>query len=246
MGINVEPIKTKKVYRVIIEQILQMICSGELEVGQRLPPERELAEMFQVSRPSVREAMRVMEVMGLLDRRPGGGSVVTDLNIGELLNMLSPVFLKRGGFAIELVELRYLLETRAAELAAEQITPDKAESLRSCIARMAGAGREGDSEAEARADIEFHETIFAISDNYVLQQAARFVTSLLENSVRFGRRVILEGGYENQKLLEQHRRILDGIAAGKPAEARAAMETHMKLVFEYYLRADRGAPGETV
>jgi len=239
MTIKVQPVKTKKVYQVIIEQILEMIRTGELAVGEKLPPERELAEMFHVSRPSVREALRVMEVMGLLDRRPGGGSVVTDLNIGELLNMLSPIFLKRGGLAIELVELRYLLETRAAELAARNITPGKALSLEKCVDRMASAAEARDSEAEAQADIEFHETIFALTENYVLQEAARFVTSLLENSVRFGRRVILEGGYENRELLEQHRRILAAIAAGEPELSRAAMETHMNLVFEYYLRAEK-------
>lgn len=221
-----------------------MIRRDELRVGEKLPPERELADMFEVSRPSVREAMRVMEVMGLLDRRPGGGSVVTDLNIGELLNLLAPIFLKRGGLEIELVELRYLLETRAAELAARNITPAGAASLSSCVERMAEAGEAGDSEAEARADIEFHETIFELTDNYVLQQAARFITSLLEGSVRFGRRVILEGGYENEKLLEQHRRIVDAISAGEPELSRAAMEQHMNLVFEYYLRADREAGDE--
>ncbi len=239
MTIKVQPVKTKKVYRVIIEQILEMIRTGELSVGEKLPPERQLAEMFHVSRPSVREALRVMEVMGLLDRRPGGGSVVTDLNIGELLNMLSPIFLKRGGLAIELVELRYLLETRAAELAARNITPEKALSLEGCVERMASAADDGDPEAEARADIEFHETIFSLTENYVLQEAARFVTTLLESSVRFGRRVILEGGYENRELLEQHRRILAAIAAGEPELSRAAMETHMNLVFEYYLRAEK-------
>lgn len=239
MSIRVQPVKTKKVYQVIIEQILEMIRTGELTVGEKLPPERELAEMFHVSRPSVREALRVMEVMGLLDRRPGGGSVVTDLNIGELLNMLSPIFLKRGGLAIELVELRYLLETRAAELAARNITAEKAKALEECIVRMEAAGEAGDAESEARADIEFHETIFALTENYVLQEAARFVTSLLENSVRFGRRVILEGGYENRKLLEQHRRILVAISAGEPELARGAMETHMDLVFEYYLRVEK-------
>lgn len=221
-----------------------MIRRDELRVGEKLPPERELAERFEVSRPSVREALRVMEVMGLLDRRPGGGSVVTDLNIGELLNLVSPIFLKRGGLAIELVELRYLLETRAAELAARNITDTGATSLSVCIEHMAEAGEGDNSEAEARADIEFHETIFELTANYVLQQAAHFVTTLLESSVRFGRRVILEGGYENEKLLDQHRRIAEAISAGEPELARTAMEQHMNLVFEYYLRADRESDDE--
>ena len=227
-----ERIENKKIYQIIIERIVDMIRTDELKVGEKIPPERELAVKFGVSRPSVREALRVMEVMGLLERRPGGGSVVTDVNIGGLLNLISPIFLKREGLAIELVELRYLLETRAAELAAAGITPERAAALSDCVDRMADAQAAGDSEAEARGDIDFHETIFSFSDNYALGQAASFVTNLLESSVRFGRRVVLEGGYGDQKLLEQHRRILEGISAGDAKAARAAMEEHMSLVIE--------------
>lgn len=231
-----ERIENKKIYQIIIERVVDMIRRDELKVGEKLPPERELAAKFGVSRPSVREALRVMEVMGLLERRPGGGSVVTDVNIGGLLNMVAPIFLKREGLAIELVELRYLLETRAAELAARNITSGRGATLRECIERMATAQAAGDQEAEAEADISFHEAIFSFSENYALRQAATFVANLLESSVRFGRRVVLEGGYGDQALLEQHRRICEAIASGDPEPARKAMEAHMKLVLEYYFR----------
>ena len=231
-----ERIENKKIYQVIIERIIDLIRTDELRVGEKLPPERELAAKFGVSRPSVREALRVMEVMGLLDRRPGGGSVVTDVNIGGLLNMVAPIFLKREGLAIELVELRYLLETRAAELAASNITDSRAKQLNACIGRMSAAQSKGDAEAEVRADIDFHQSIFSFTDNYALRQAATFVTDLLENSVRFGRRVVLEGGYGDRQLLDQHRRIYESIVAGEPEQARKAMEAHMNLVVEYYLR----------
>jgi GntR family transcriptional repressor for pyruvate dehydrogenase complex len=178
-----------------------------------------------------------MEVMGLLERRPGGGSVVTDVNIWGLLNILAPIFFKREGLAIELVELRYLLETRAAELAARNITVDRAEELRECLERMASAQAAEDPEAEALGDIDFHETIFSFSDNLALRQAATFITDLLENSVRFGRRVVLEGGYGDEELLAQHRHIYDAIVDGNPVAARKAMESHMNLVVEYYLKA---------
>lgn len=231
-----EPIENKKIYQIIIERIVDMIRKDELKVGEKIPPERELALKFGVSRPSVREALRVMEVMGLLERRPGGGSVVTDVNIGGLLNMVAPIFLKREGLAIELVELRYLLETRAAELAAANITQERVAELRECVERMTSAQELGDAEAEAVADIGFHQSIFSFTDNYALRQAATFVTDLLENSVRFGRRVVLEGGYGDRELLEQHRRIFEAVASGEPEQARKAMEAHMNLVVEYYLR----------
>lgn len=231
-----ERIENKKIYQIIIERIVDMIRTDELKVGEKIPPERELAAKFGVSRPSVREALRVMEVMGLLERRPGGGSVVTDVNIGGLLNMVAPIFLKREGLAIELVELRYLLETRAAELAAGNMTKERAAELEACVERMASAQEAGDAEAEALADIDFHQSIFSFTDNFALRQAATFVTDLLEHSVRFGRQVVLEGGYGDRELLQQHRRIYEAVVAGEPDRARKAMEAHMNLVVEYYLR----------
>jgi DNA-binding FadR family transcriptional regulator len=236
--VDVKPVETKRVYQIIIEQIIELIRQDELRVGEKLPPERELAERFNVSRPSLREALRVMEVMGLLERKPGGGSIVTDLNIGRFLNMVSPIFLKRAGLAIELVELRYLLETKAAELAAENITEEGSAELRTFAQRMQEAFDAGDTEREARTDIEFHERVFSLTENYVLQSAAKFVTDLLEQSVRFGRYVILDGGLDPQKLLNQHLDIIEGIASGDPQAARQAMESHMQLVIDFYLRAN--------
>jgi GntR family transcriptional repressor for pyruvate dehydrogenase complex len=231
-----KPVETKRVYKAVMEQIIEMIRDDKLRVGEKLPPERELAVEFGVSRASIREALRVMETMGLLERKPGGGSIVTDLNIGSFLNMLSPIFFKRGGFAIELVELRYLLETKAARLAAENITEEGARELRGVVERMRRANTDGDRETESASDIELHETLFRLTGNTALVSAAKFVTDLLEHSVRFGRRVILEGGLEPGRLLEQHEEIVNAVAAGEPARAAQAMREHMELVIEFYLQ----------
>lgn len=231
-----KPVETKRVYQAVIDQIIEMIREDEIRVGEKLPPERELAEQFGVSRASMREALRVMETMGLLERKPGGGSIVTDLNIGRFLNMLSPIFFKRGGLAIELVELRYLLETRAARLAAANISKEGAAELRSCAERMQEAHAKGDHEAESAVDIELHETLFRLTDNTVLVSAAKFVTDLLEHSVRFGRRVILEGGLNPDELLGQHLEIVDAVIAGDPPRAARAMGQHMQLVIDFYLQ----------
>ncbi len=233
---EIKPVQTKRIYQAVMEQIIEMIREDEIKVGEKLPPERELAEQFGVSRASMREALRVMETMGLLERKPGGGSVVTDLNIGRFLNMLSPIFFKRGGLAIELVELRYLLETRAARLAAANITADGKEQLQSVKERMRTAHGNADREQEVATDIELHETLFRVTGNAVLMSAAKFVTDLLEHSVRFGRRVILEAGLEPGRLLEQHMEIVDAVRAGDSERSARAMEAHMQLVIDFYLQ----------
>lgn len=233
---EIKPVQTKRVYQAVIEQIIEMIREDEIKVGEKLPPERDLADQFGVSRASMREALRVMETMGLLERKPGGGSIVTDLNIGRFLNMLSPVFFKRGGMAIELVELRYLLETRAARLAAANIGKEGAEALREIAATMRRAHESGDRETESTTDIRLHEALFRITGNTVLMSAGKFVTDLLEHSVRFGRRVILEGGLEPGRLLQQHMDIVDAVTAGDPEGAARAMGEHMQLVIDFYLQ----------
>src|SRR3989304_4005061 len=83
--VDLEPIKSTRIYEEIVRQIKAMIAEGRLKSGDQLPPERELAEKFLVSRTSVREALRALESLGLLEIRPGGGTVVREEAVGSLL-----------------------------------------------------------------------------------------------------------------------------------------------------------------
>ena len=91
---NISPINAKKVSQLIIEQFINMIKEGKLKMGDRLPPERTLAEMFNVSRASVREAFSAMEIIGLIEVRQGEGSYITELNIGPFINTIAPLFVQ--------------------------------------------------------------------------------------------------------------------------------------------------------
>lgn len=109
---KVKPIVKKRVYQEIISQFVEMLREDRIKVGERLPSERSLADMFQVSRPSVREALRVMETIGIIETRPGGGAFVTDLNLAPFINTFAPLITRREGFEMELLDLRELLEVK--------------------------------------------------------------------------------------------------------------------------------------
>lgn len=118
---DINPINTKKIYQYIIEQFVDMIKEGKLKSGERLPPERTLAEMFNVSRASIREALRAMEIIGLLEVRQGEGSYITDLNIAPFINTIAPLFIKNESLETDLLDFRKLLEIEAVKLAAIRI-----------------------------------------------------------------------------------------------------------------------------
>lgn len=231
---DIKPIEPKKIYQSIIEQFVIMLKDYKIKVGEKLPSERYLAERFRVSRPSVREALRAMEIIGLIEIRPGDGLFVTDINIAPFVNAISPLIMKRKNFALELLELRRMLEVRAVELASRNITAKKATLLSVPIENMKKALEDGDSEAGAEGDIEFHEAIFAITGNYVLEKAAECVVTILEISVKFTRSLMLKKKESFHKLLQQHIQIFEAIKQGKPQVARKAMEEHLDFVIEFY------------
>ena len=119
------PIQSVKVFERVAEQIEKRILDGELRVGDRLPTERELAEQFQVSRTAVREAMKILAQKGLVDMRPGRGTIVVDGARAAMENSIGLLMkMKSGevGSSDNLVEVRAILETEIAALAAARAT----------------------------------------------------------------------------------------------------------------------------
>jgi GntR family transcriptional repressor for pyruvate dehydrogenase complex len=233
---NIKPIVPKRISQSIIEQFILFIVNDDLKAGDRLPAERELSLRFQVSRPSLREALRVLEAIGLVEIRPGGGTFVSDLNITPFLSIIAPLFVRRKGYEVEFLELRIMLELKAAEMAARSPRTDKEALLLPPVLGMKEAFLAGDSEHGVRADIEFHRAIFHIAESYLLQKAAEFVVATLEFSVSHSRKIILErAGGSTEALFQQHQSIYEAIRDGDPEKAKALMETHLRYALGFYL-----------
>ncbi|HHV95863.1 MAG TPA: FadR family transcriptional regulator [Clostridiaceae bacterium] len=225
---DINPINTKKIYQYIIEKFIDMIKEGKLKTGERLPSERTLAEMFNVSRTSIREALRAMEIIGILEVRQGEGSYITDLNIAPFINTIAPLFVKNESLETDLLDFRKLLEVEAVKLAATRT--NGIELLEKHLKSMREALEKDDISLGAEADIQFHKSIFALTGNVVLIKAAEFTAYILESSVRFNRAKILENSENSKVLYEQHKKIYEAIKQGNPVLAAEIMEKHLDFV----------------
>jgi GntR family transcriptional regulator, transcriptional repressor for pyruvate dehydrogenase complex len=219
-----------------IEKIKEMIISGALQPGDRLPREADLAQRLGLSRSSLREAVRALSLVRILDVRQGDGTYVTSLDAALLLDALSFVIeLHQDQSVLELLEARRLLEAEAAGLAAVRIAPEQVAELRSLIEAMPACT---DVEEFVENDIGFHRTIAEAAGNGVL---AKLLESLSSRTIRARIwRAITQSGAIDRTVAE-HQAICDAIEHQSPELARAWMSVHVASV-EAWLRQAVEAP----
>jgi len=227
---KVSPINMKRIYQNIIQQFIEMIRSGELKTGEKLPAERTLTEMFQVSRASLREALSAMEIIGLIEVRPGEGSFVTDLNIGPFINTISPLFIKNDKMETDLLDFRKLIELECVRLLAAKDDKKHYVRLENPLNMMLEAIQNEDVSKGAEADIAFHKIIFELTENFILMKSAECISCLLQSSVEFNRAKILKDSGNARVLYEQHKQIYEAVSNGDTQTAEQVMEAHLDFV----------------
>jgi GntR family transcriptional regulator, transcriptional repressor for pyruvate dehydrogenase complex len=205
--------------RGIVEYIQRLILKGGLKAGQRLPSQRELAEQLGVSRPSVREALTVLETMGLVTVRVGSGVFVAKADARQPLWRYSD-----RCTPADVYEARLGLEGYAARLAAARIDKPAEERLRRCTDAMRSALETGDVISLAVNDTEFHDMIFELSGNPVLAAMYRPVREMLVES----QRLPMAQFDRLSETVREHEAILEGIASQDPDTAEAAMQCHIR------------------
>lgn len=215
-----------------IDKIKRMITSGELGPGDRLPREADLAERLGLSRNSLREAVRALSMIRVLDVRQGDGTYVTSLAPALLLDRLSFVVdFQRDDTVLEFLEVRRILEPAAAALAAQRMADADIDKLQMLLDEL---GADPSVEALVANDLEFHRRIATGAGNTVL-------TSLIDGlsgpttRARIWRGLTQEGAVE--KTREQHQAIHDALAAREPERARAWATIHITGVEEWLRRA---------
>ncbi|GAA1762853.1 FadR/GntR family transcriptional regulator [Nonomuraea bangladeshensis] len=215
-----------------IDKIKQMIVSGELAPGDRLPKEADLAERLGLSRNSLREAVRALSLINVLDVRQGDGTYVTSLEPGLLLDTLSFVLdLHQDDTVLQFFEVRRILEPAATAMAAELMKDDEIEELRVILESL--PERPTIEELVAN-DLRFHQRIAQGSGNSVL---CSFIESLSgpTNRARVWRGLTQEGAL--QKTREQHMAIYEAIAARQADIARSWATVHVAGVESWLRRA---------
>lgn len=224
----------------MLDGINEMITTGRLAPGSRLPVEKQLAEQLGVSRGSLREGVRALALMGVLETRQGDGTYVTALDPATLLAPLGVlVNLQRPGNIVDVMLVRRLLEVEAAGRAASRITDDDLATAGDIIAEMESLlGEETIAhDAVMEADVEFHRVIAQASGNATL---SAMINGLASRTVRARLwRALEEEGVERQTQAE-HAAILSALTARDPDAARLRMSVHL-LNVEQYLAAHLNA-----
>ncbi len=223
----------------VVQQIESLILEGVLRVGDRLPGERELARQFEVSRPILRDALKLLEVRGLLTTRHGGGTYVADV-IGQVFTKpVMELISTHRKAASDYLEYRREIEGVAADYAARRATADDIALLDRIMARMEAAHLSGDFEEEAAIDVEFHHAVGECAHNIILLHTLRSCYRLLSDGVFQNRLLVFSLPGAREELLAQHRAIHAAVKAGDPAGARKAAMDHITYVERSMAEAER-------
>jgi GntR family transcriptional repressor for pyruvate dehydrogenase complex len=220
----------------VADMMLETILSRKMRVGARLPSERELGEQFGVSRTVVREAVRALVAKGIIDARSGSGLRVAAVDAAAVGESMS-LYLRGGEFDFDKVhEVRAVLETHIAGLAAERATDEDIERIRAAHEQMAAAG--SDVQAAAGEDLEFHRRIALATRNelylVLLDSIGRTLFEIRRGNLSAG---------AGERTLEEHARVLEAIAAHDPASARTAMGIHLDGVARVWRERESATPG---
>ena len=212
-----------------MSQIEGLLDKGELHPGDQLPPERALAEQFQVSRASVREALRSLELLGIVETRAGGGTFVRRMVPEDLARPLSNL-ITRGHTLTDVIEVRGLIEPAIAASAAKRIKPDELAELRAILKQQADKVAAGQPYAEE--DTRFHELIGQAARNDLLTTMLGVIWDVLRSS----REQWLQTNQRAHSSIDAHQRILAALETHDADAARVAAAEHIHAVGEGILK----------
>ncbi|QGU95765.1 FCD domain-containing protein [Clostridium bovifaecis] len=229
------PIKNTKVYEQVINQIKTMIQDGTLKRGDKLPSERDLVEQLGVSRASIREALRVLEIVGLVECKQGEGNFIRSTFQDSLFEPLSIMFMLNECKVEEIFDLRKVMETETAALAAKEVTDAELKEMRDLIDEMKISE---DEEERVKVDRKFHYKIAQASRNFLIVNILNTVSTLMDSFIKDARRNIINNQHKDI-IDEQHERILKGLKNRNPGEAAEAMRIHMELINENLVKQVR-------
>jgi GntR family transcriptional repressor for pyruvate dehydrogenase complex len=241
VAFQLRAIDRSKLYTSIVDQIIDGIRSGAFPPGASLPAERMLATQLNVSRSSVREAIRVLEHAGVVDVRTGSGTYVADGGLSKAADLRVQAAIIGDHSPLDVIVARHALEPTAAAVAAEQRGPRDLDKLTRSVAQQARLLARGVDPADI--DLRFHLALAYATHNPVIRLLVeRLIDIMREDTWRALKLRSNEHHGTFHLFLEQHRAILDAVSARDPAEARRAMDQHLATI-ETGLRDEVAAAG---
>lgn len=227
-------IRQKRIYEEITTRLQTMVQNDDLKPGDRLPPERQLAIMFGVSRNSVREAIKSLEQHGVLISKPGAGTYITENSQANLATAMGDAFARERHRLDDIFELRLLLEPQIAHLAAQRISKRELQKMQSLISAYTKNMQDG--LPVYFYDQAFHDAIAAATGN----QSITLLMDQMHELLRESRDEALQSTVRSAKSLEDHQKILEALSMNDPERARAAMTDHLMHTREIVFTSTTG------
>lgn len=221
--------RLSRLYQTVAERLAKAIAAGDYKPGDRLPAERDLAEQFDVSRTTIREAIIALEIQGVVEVRIGSGVYVTS---AQPKGKVIPIEMDIGAF--ELTEARLLIEGEVAALAAVNATDTDIADLERLLADMDRANAKSDGSGEL-VDRQFHERIAICTRNSAMVAMVEQLWTIRNRSPQCVRLFDKSRSRGNQPVINEHKAIVDALASRDPGAARAAMRHHLSKVLDYLL-----------
>lgn len=227
-----EKVESKRKSVHIIEQIMEAIRNGEYQIGDKLPPEREIAKKMEVSRASVREALSALQITGIVKARSGDGTYIKRSTVSSV-DIIEPLIVLAGQQDIlKALEAREILEIGAAQLAVERVTSQGIELVKKSLDQMRKSKVKKELEKYYEADYNFHLSIVKICNNTFLEQTISPILTAMRrtfwNEVKQKHYTLDEQNWDES--FNNHRRIFLSLKENKITELNSAMEEHFNNV----------------
>ncbi len=236
---KMQPIDRSGITELVVERIKHLLENGDLKAGSRLPPERELADMLDISRPSLRTALKALSVMGIIRAKPGAGTYIADSLPEVFTEPMRFMTLINQTSDEELFEARLIIEAGLAELAAVRATAADLKNLAHEITAMRAAV--GDEEKFLVHDVRFHRAVAHAAGNKIMTGVMDTVAELLFHM----RRQTIAGAKDFQSTLDWHLKVYAAIKAHDAPRAKAAITGHLRDALAGWQR-ERGGQAKSL
>lgn len=226
----------QKLSDIILAQLEELIIEGSLQPGEKLLPERELAKQFDVSRPSLREAIQKLEAKGVVTRKQGGGTFVSNRIMKSFSDPMFDLLANSSESQFDLLEFRHGIEGMASYYAAMRGTVTDFEQIQTKHNNIGNSQLEDNFHLEAKAVYEFHYAICAASHNVVILQTTRSMAELIIDNIEQNLTVLAKRPDVFSKITDYRKNLLDAIISGKPQKAWGASHRHLAFIEEVLLK----------
>jgi GntR family transcriptional regulator, transcriptional repressor for pyruvate dehydrogenase complex len=226
----IKKVKRKRIYLEVIDQILGLIKSGELKYNQKLPAETTLVEKFGISRPTIREALSALEVLGVLESRTGDGTYIIETNVDNILRKKVENLVTTEEVPHEIAEAREIIESELAWLVAKKAKKDDIERIQKALNKVEDEFKKS-GKWTLESDLHFHSEIMNSLDNSILTKIGVDVLNLMNNKILKNlRSKIFTSGEKLDVYMNQHEQILKCLTENDSEGAKKIMREHINCL----------------